>query len=68
MVSANRFMSSSMSLPRDTICGSRSRTSTMFLRQMSKNNFKNNVHDTLLRILSEENDYIDLPDLITKTS
>ena len=27
------------------------------------------VHDTLLRILSEENDhYIDLPDLITKIS
>ena len=36
--------------------------------QMSKNNFKINVHDTLLRILSEENDYIDLPDLITKIS
>ena len=30
---------------------------------MSKNNFKINAHDTLLRILSEENDYIDLPDL-----
>ena len=29
MVSANRFMSSSTSLSRDTICGSRSRTSTM---------------------------------------
>ena len=29
MVSANRFMSSSISLSRDTICGSRSRTSTM---------------------------------------
>ena len=26
------------------------------MRQMSKNNFKINVHDTLLRILSEEND------------
>ena len=26
------------------------------------------VHDTLLRILSEENDYIGLPDLITKIS
>ena len=38
------------------------------MRQMSKNNFKINVHDTLLRILSEENDYIDLPDLITKIS
>ena len=25
-------------------------------------------HDTLLQILSEENDYIDLPDLITKIS
>ena len=36
--------------------------------QMFKNNFKINVHDTLLRILSEENDYIDLPDLITKIS
>ena len=33
---------------------------------MSKNNFKINVQDTLLRILSEENDYIDLPDLITE--
>ena len=30
---------------------------------MSKNNFKINVQDTLLRILSEENDYFDLPDL-----
>ena len=29
MVSANRFMSSSISLSRGTICGSRSRTSTM---------------------------------------
>ena len=40
------------------------------IRQMSKNNFKINVHDTLLRILSEENDYIDfiLLDLITKIS
>ena len=40
------------------------------MRQMSKNNFKINVHDTLLRILSEENDYIDfiLLDLITKIS
>ena len=27
--------------------------------QMSKNNFKINVNDTLLRILSEENDYIE---------
>ena len=35
------------------------------MRQMSKNNFKINVHDTLLRILSGENDYIDLPDLTT---
>ena len=35
---------------------------------MSKNNIKINVHDTLLRTLSEENDYIDLPDLITKIS
>ena len=31
------------------------------MRQMSKNNFKINVYDTLLQILSEENDYIDLP-------
>ena len=38
------------------------------MRQMSKNNFKINVHDTLLLILSEENDYIDLPDVITKIS
>ena len=38
------------------------------MREMSKNNFKINVHDTLLRILSEENDYIDKPDLKTKTS
>ena len=38
------------------------------MRQMSKNNFKINVHDTLLRILSGENDYIDLPDLTTKIS
>ena len=30
--------------------------------QMSKNNFKINVHDTLLGILSEENDGIDSPD------
>ena len=29
---------------------------------MSKNKFKINVDDTLLRIISEENDYIDLPD------
>ena len=36
------------------------------MHQMSKNNFKINVHDTLLGILSEENDDIDLPDLITK--
>ena len=27
------------------------------MRQMSKNKFKINVHDTLLRMLSEENDY-----------
>ena len=33
---------------------------------MSKNNFKINVHNILLRILSEENDNIDLPDLIAK--
>ena len=38
------------------------------MHQMSKNNFKINVHDILLRILSEENDYIDLPDLIAKIS
>ena len=38
------------------------------MRQMSKNNFKINVHDTLLWILSEENDPIDLHDLITKIS
>ena len=38
------------------------------MRQMSKNNFKINVHDTLLRILSEENGHIDLRDLITKIS
>ena len=37
------------------------------MRQMSKNTFKISVRDsTLLRILSEENNYIDLPDLITK--
>ena len=35
--------------------------------QMSKNNFKINVHISLLRILSEENDYIDLPDLLVIT-
>ena len=35
--------------------------------QMSKNNFKINVHNSLLRILSEENDYIDLPDLLVIT-
>ena len=29
---------------------------------MSKNKFKINVDDTLLRIISEENDYIDLTD------
>ena len=29
---------------------------------MSKNKFKINVDDTLLRIISEKNDYIDLPD------
>ena len=34
---------------------------------MSKNNFKVNVHNSLLRILSEENDYIDLPDLLVIT-
>ena len=33
---------------------------------MSKNNFKVNVHDTLLRILSEENDYINLTRLNNK--
>ena len=32
------------------------------IRQMSKNKFKINVDDTLLRIISEKNDYIDLPD------
>ena len=35
--------------------------------QMSKNNFKINVHNSLLQILSEENDYIDLPDLLVIT-
>ena len=35
--------------------------------QMSKNNFKINVHNSLLRKLSEENDYIDLPDLLVIT-
>ena len=35
---------------------------------MSKNNFKINVHNILLRILSEENDHIDLPDLTAKIS
>ena len=35
--------------------------------QMSKNNFKINVHNSLLRILSEKNDYIDLPDLLVIT-
>ena len=35
------------------------------MREMSKNNFKINVHDTLLQILSEENF---LPDLMTKIS
>ena len=35
---------------------------------MSKNNFKINVHNILLRILSEENDHIDLPALIAKIS
>ena len=35
--------------------------------QMSKNNFKINVHNSLLRILSEENHYIDLPDLLVIT-
>ena len=38
------------------------------MRQMFKKNFKINVHDTLLRMQSEENDYIDLRDLITKIS
>ena len=38
------------------------------MRRISKNNFKINVHDTLLQILSEENDPIDLPDLIAKIS
>ena len=33
---------------------------------MSKNNFKINVHDTLLRIVSEENDYINLTRLNNK--
>lgn len=48
---------------------SQDRISLQFLTcQMSKNNFKINVHDTLLQILSEENDYIDLPSLITKIS
>ena len=46
----------------------------MYSKEIAKNkknnnkNFKSNVHDTLLRILSEENDYIDLPALITKIS
>lgn len=35
---------------------------------MSKNNFKINIHDTLLQKLSDENDYIDLADLVTKIS
>ena len=35
---------------------------------MSKNNFKINIHDTLLQKLSDENDYIDLTDLVTKIS
>ena len=33
------------------------------MHQTSKNNFKINVHDTLLWILSEENDPVDLHDL-----
>ena len=33
---------------------------------MSKNNCKINVHDTLLRIVSEENDYINLTRLNNK--
>ena len=37
------------------------------MHQMPKNTFKINVHENLLRILSE-NGYIDLPDLITKIS
>ena len=38
------------------------------MRQMSKNNFQINVHDTSLRIPSAESDYIDLTELITKIS
>ena len=35
---------------------------------MSKNNFKINIHDTLLQKLSDEHDYIDLADLVTEIS
>lgn len=35
---------------------------------MSNDNFKINIHDTLLQKLSDENDYIDLADLVTKIS
>lgn len=38
------------------------------MRHMSKNNFKINIHDTLLQKLSDENDYIDLADLVTEIS
>ena len=38
------------------------------MRHMSKYNFKINIHDTLLQKLSDENDYIDLADLVTKIS
>ena len=38
------------------------------MRRISKNDFKINVHDTLLQILSKENDHIDLPNLIAKIS
>ena len=34
----------------------------------SKNIFKTNTQNTLLQKLSDENDYINLPDLITKIS
>lgn len=36
------------------------------MRHMAKNNFKINIHDTLLQKLSDENDYIDLADLVRK--
>ena len=47
MVSANRFMSSSISLLRDTIYGSRSRTSTI-------NATSNRPAETYLHLISSE--------------